>query len=85
MKNKCVFRLDVMNENFNIMISLANQFELDLRLQKLSEHASLSDKYFNRAKTVFIELFNSIHYMHSCKKKSIPMDKEANEHSRKYT
>lgn len=48
-----------MNENFNIMISLANQFEVDLRLQKLTELAT--------------------------KKKSIPMDKEANEHSRKYT
>lgn len=50
-----------MNENFNIMISLANQFEVDLRLQKLTELANLSDKYCNRAKTIFIERLNSLH------------------------
>lgn len=74
-----------MNENFNIMISLANQFEVDLRLQKLTELANLSDKYCNRTKTIFIERLNSLHAFMQQKKRSIPMDKEANEHSRKYT
>lgn len=66
------------------MISLANQFEVDLRLQKLSENASLSDKYCNRAKTIFIERLNSIHAFLQ-KKRSIPMDKEANKQGKKYT
>lgn len=68
-----------MNEHFNIMISLANQFEVDLRLQKLT------DKYCNRAKTIFIERLNSLHAFMQQKKRSIPMDKEANKQSRKYT
>lgn len=58
-----------MNENFNIMISLANQFEVDLRLQKLTELANLSDKYCNRAKTIFIERLNSLHAFMQQKKK----------------
>lgn len=60
------------------------EIEVDLRLQKLTELANLSDKYCNRAKTIFIERLNSIHAFLQ-KKRSIPMDKEANKHSRKYT
>lgn len=37
------------------------EIEVDIRLQKLTELANLSDKYCNRAKTIFIERLNSIH------------------------